>query len=67
MAIHSRMNCLLLLMLTVLLGLSTCKPQETNLPFDILEREDRNLTGHVYEAREPGFIIVAQSDEVIEL
>ncbi len=66
MAIRRKINWLSALMLTLLLGLSACKPQETNLPFEILEQEERNLTGQVYEAREPGLIIVAQPDEVTE-
>lgn len=64
---RAKMNWLLLLMLTLLLGLTACKPQETDLPFEILEQEARNLTGQAYEAREPGLIIVAQPDEVTEL
>jgi len=67
MAIRRKINWLLVLMLTLLLGLSACKSQETNLPFEILEQEERNLTGQIYEAREPGLIIVAQADEVAEL
>lgn len=64
---RAKMNWLLLLMLTLLLGLAACKPQETDLPFEILEQEERNLTGQAYEAHEPGLIIVAQPDEVTEL
>ncbi|MEA3308170.1 MAG: protease complex subunit PrcB family protein [Chloroflexota bacterium] len=64
---NGKMNWLLLPMFTLLLGLSACKPQETNLPFEIVEQEERNLTGEIYEAREPGLIVVAQSDEVAEL
>ncbi len=67
MAIHRKINWLSVLILTLLLGLSACKSQETNLPFEILEQEERNLTGQVYEAREPGLIIVAQPNEVAEL
>lgn len=67
MAIRRKINWLLVLMLTLLLGLSACKSQETNLPFEILEQEERNLTRQIYEAREPGLIIVAQADEVAEL
>ncbi len=67
MAIRRKINWLSVLMLTLLLGLSACKSQETNLPFEILEQEERNLTGQIYEAREPGLIVVAQPDEVAEL
>lgn len=64
---HAKMNWLPLLILILLLGLTACKPQETNLPFETLEQEERNLTGQAYEAREPGLIVVAQPDEVTEL
>lgn len=67
MAIRRKIDWLLVLMLALLLGLSACKPQETNLTFEILEQEEINLTGQLYEAREPGLIIVAQSDEVTEM
>ena len=67
MAIRRKMNWLLALILTLSLGLSACKPQETDLPFEILEQEEINLAGQAYETREPGLIIVAQPDEVTEL
>lgn len=67
MAIRRKINWLSALMLTLLLGLCACKSQETILPFEILEQEERNLTGQIYEAREPRVSIIVQPDEVMEL
>ena len=46
---------------------SACKPQETSLPFETIERKDWVSTGQVYKAREPGVIVIARPEDVTSL
>jgi len=46
---------------------SACKPQETSLPFETVERREWVSTGQVYKAREPGVIVIARPEDVASL
>lgn len=50
-------------------GLSTCntKPEETDLPFETIEQKEWAGTGKSYEAREPGLMVISQSEETDNL
>ena len=55
---------LLLTMLSTLMLLSACGPQEIELPFETIERSNYSPR---YEERKPGLMIIANGDEIDQL
>jgi hypothetical protein len=65
------LKALLSLIVTVvlLMGSTACKPQETKLPFETLEKRDLPLEpdGKHYEGKEPKVFIIASADDIAQL
>jgi hypothetical protein len=62
-----RTSLLLMLMLLSLVGLTACKPQQSDIPFDTIDRSDWSDSDTAYEPQEPTLIIIAQRDEAASL
>jgi len=64
---NRRASLLFMPMLLLLVGLSACKPQQNDLPFDTVDQSDWGNAGHAYEAQEPALVVIAQPAEVTDL
>lgn len=53
--------------LNVAFGLVACKPQETDLPFEMIEQKESAGTGKLYENREPRLIVISRPEEASNL
>jgi len=49
------------------LMITSCKPQERDLPFETIEQKEWAGTGQSYEAREPGLMIISRLQDITSL
>jgi len=47
--------------------LTACKPKEIELPFETIERLDTSVTGEIWEAREPGLMVIATLEDLAQI
>jgi hypothetical protein len=45
----------------------TCQPRENALPFETIERLDEGGTGERWEAKEPGLVVIATSEDLTQV
>jgi len=58
--------CLLILVLSLLL--TACRPEGMDLPFTTVEQEEMSSgSGEVYEAKEPGIIVITKPEDISAL
>jgi hypothetical protein len=66
-ALQSAQLMLLTMALTLPLLYLACQPRESELPFETIERRDTAGTGEIWEAREPGLMIMATSEDLVQI
>jgi hypothetical protein len=55
----------ILTLISIIFSIPACKPNEIDLPFETIEENfGAPGTGHLYENREPGLILISQPEEV---
>ena len=56
-----------LLLAVLAVVLVSCKPKEIELPFETIERRQGAGTGELWEAREPGLMVIATSEDLAQI
>ncbi len=57
--------CIIIVFLYVASGITACKPKETDLPFETVEKNKLGPgTGHDYSTLRPGLVLITQPEEV---
>jgi hypothetical protein len=53
--------------LMVLVGMTACQPREEELPFETIERLDASGTGELWQAKEPGLMVIATLEDLAQI
>jgi hypothetical protein len=64
---RKQMRFLCLAFLMVLVETTACQPEETELPFETIERRPYGSTGKLWRAQKPGLVIVATPDDLAQV